>query len=259
MGGFLFDELIFGPVKSRRLGVSLGINLLPTHRKHCSFDCVYCECGWTPNREGLKIKLPGISEFTQALSSRLQELKGTALQPDSITFAGNGEPTMHPHFAAIIDETCRLRDEFAPGAKISVLSNGSMLHKQQVVAALKIIDNNLLKLDGGNEEIIRKINMPLKAFKLQQYVQQLKKFDGNLTIQSLFLRGQINGQYVDNTTEKELADWLGLIALIRPKLVMVYAIERETAADGIRKVERKMLEAIAERVNAIGIEAEIYA
>jgi wyosine [tRNA(Phe)-imidazoG37] synthetase (radical SAM superfamily) len=258
MGGFLFDELIFGPVKSRRLGVSLGINLLPTHRKHCSFNCVYCECGWTPHREGLKMNLPGLAEFSQSLSVRLQELKGTSLQPDSITFAGNGEPTMHPQFAAIIDETCRLRDEYAAGAKISVLSNGSMLHKPQVVAALNKIDNNLLKLDGGNEDIIRKINMPLKAFKLGTYVEQLKRFNGNLTIQSLFLQGTVNGELVDNTTEKEISDWLGLIAQIKPQLVMVYAIERDTAGEGILKVSRHVLDEIANRVVEIGIRAEVF-
>jgi wyosine [tRNA(Phe)-imidazoG37] synthetase (radical SAM superfamily) len=259
MGGFLFDELIFGPVKSRRLGVSLGINLLPTHSKFCSYNCIYCECGWTGNRRGLKIDLPHRDEMRQLLEERLIKLKGTDLQPDSITFAGNGEPTMHPQFAGIIDDTLYLRDTFAPEATISVLSNGSMLHKHAIVESLKKIDNNLLKLDGGNEEIIKKINMPLKAFRLKDYLEQLKQFNSRLIIQSMFIRGETKGLKVDNTTEKELADWLKAIEYVNPSKVMVYTIERDTAGSGIEKVGKPELEAIVEMVRQIGIKAEMFA
>lgn len=259
MGGFLFDELIFGPVRSRRLGVSLGINLLPTHRKFCSFNCIYCECGWTDNQDPIKMELPKQDTIKQLLENRLIELQNTDLQPNSITFAGNGEPTMHPQFAGIIDDTCRLRDAYAPEAKISVLTNGSMLHKTAVVEALKKVDNNLQKLDGGNEDIISKINMPLKAFRLHDYVEHLKQFRGNLTIQSLFLRGIINGTKVDNTTTKELNDWLKLIKQIKPERVMVYAIERDTAGDGIEKISKAELESIAAQVRAAGIDAAVFA
>jgi wyosine [tRNA(Phe)-imidazoG37] synthetase (radical SAM superfamily) len=259
MGGFLFDELIFGPVRSRRLGVSLGINLLPTHRKFCSFNCIYCECGWTDMQEAHKMKLPKQDVIKQALEKRLVEIHNTDLQPNSITFAGNGEPTMHPQFAGIIDDTCRLRDVYAPNAKISVLTNGSMLHKSTVVEALKKVDNNLLKLDGGNEDIISKINLPLKAFRLNDYVEQLKHFKGKLTIQSLFLRGVVNGKQVDNTTTKEINDWLKLIKQIKPERVMVYAIERDTAGEGIEKISKAELESIAAKVKAAGIDADVFA
>lgn len=259
MGGFLFDELIFGPVRSRRLGVSLGINLLPTHRKFCSFNCIYCECGWTDKQQAPKMELPKQHDIKHVLEKRLLELQNTDLQPNSITFAGNGEPTMHPHFAGIINDTCRLRDAYAPDAKISVLTNGSMLHKTSVIEALKKVDNNLLKLDGGNEEIISKINLPLKAFRLGEYVEQLKQFNGKLTIQSLFLRGVVNGLQVDNTSTKEINDWLKLIKQIKPERVMVYAIERDTAGDGIIKIPQAELESIAAKVRAAGIDAAVFA
>jgi wyosine [tRNA(Phe)-imidazoG37] synthetase (radical SAM superfamily) len=259
MGGFLFDDLIFGPVRSRRLGVSLGINLLPAHRKFCSFNCIYCECGWTDKPDALNMHLPQKDTVKHVLKMRLIKLRNTELQPDSITFAGNGEPTMHPEFAAIINDTCHLRDQYAPETKISVLSNGSMLHKTAVVEALKKVDNNLLKLDGGNEDIISKINLPLKAFRLEEYVQQLKQFNGNCSIQSLFLRGIVNGIQVDNTTKKEINDWLNIIKKIKPEHVMVYAIERDTAGEGIEKIPKVELETIAEKVRAAGIDAAVYA
>ncbi|PKP52354.1 MAG: radical SAM protein [Bacteroidetes bacterium HGW-Bacteroidetes-1] len=256
---FLFDDLIFGPVKSRRLGVSLGINLLPTHSKLCSFNCVYCECGWTKNRSSLKIKLPNRDDFKLLLVEKLKALKGTPLEPDSITFAGNGEPTLHPHFAEIINDTIELRNAFAPKAKISVLSNGSMLNKQSVFEALHKVDNNILKLDGGTEEVIRNINMPLKAFRLSEYIDQLKRFDGNLIIQSLFLRGTNNNKIIDNTTDFEIGAWLEKLQLIRPKSVMVYAIERDTPAANLVKISEEELEAIAQKVTAMGIDASVFA
>ncbi len=259
MGGFLFDELIFGPVRSRRLGVSLGINLLPTHKKFCSYNCIYCECGWTGNRRGLNISLPKQGEISKLLKDRLISLKGTDLQPDSITFAGNGEPTIHPDFVAIINDTCMLRDTYTPEAKISVLSNGSMLHHHEVVEALKKVDHNILKLDGGNEAIIKKINMPLKAFRLKDYIEKLKQFNGKLTIQSMFIRGEYNGEYVDNTTDSETAEWLKAIVEVKPELVMVYTIERETAANGIIKIPEDELQLIANMVKAQGFEAEVFA
>lgn len=256
---FLFDDLIFGPVRSRRLGVSLGINLLPLHRKLCSFDCLYCECGWTRNRNPLKTELPTAEELAILLGNKLNELKGTVLQPDSITFAGNGEPTLHPEFAKVISDTLSLRDRFAPTAKVSVLSNGSMLHLPEVVEALKTVDNNLLKLDGGREETIRAINMPLKAFRLHDYVRQLQLFDGNLIIQTLLLRGTYKGRTIDNTTTEEINAWIGLLQQIRPQRVMVYAIERDTPAEGLIRICKEELETVARRVQDAGIEAEVFA
>jgi wyosine [tRNA(Phe)-imidazoG37] synthetase (radical SAM superfamily) len=259
MSVFLFDELIFGPVRSRRLGVSLGINLLPTHKKICSFNCIYCECGWTHDRNLETSTLPEKDSFNSQLKGKLIALKGTDLEPDSITFAGNGEPTLHPHFAEIVSETIELRNLYAPKAKVTVLTNGSMLHKQKVFDSLQMVDYSMLKLDGGTEATIQAINMPLKAFKLDEYVKQLIRFNGKLIIQSLFLRGDHNGKHIDNTTETEVEAWLNLIKKINPGKVMVYAIERDTPASGLERVGKEELEKIAVRVRKEGIETEVFA
>lgn len=255
---FLFDELIIGPIQSRRLGKSLGVNLLPTHAKQCSFNCIYCECGWTKGGNALKMKLPTADEVIETLESRLNQLIGTDQHPDSITFAGNGEPTMHPQFAAIIDRVIVLRNQILPDAKISVLSNGSMLHKYPVIEALQRIDNNIQKLDGGNEAIIKAINMPLKAFRLKEYIEQLKRIRKNLIIQTLFLQGLLDGNYIDNTKPEEVKAWLKVIMEIQPQSVMIYSLDRDTPASGLEKIDEKKLNEIAEQVKAIGIDASVF-
>jgi wyosine [tRNA(Phe)-imidazoG37] synthetase (radical SAM superfamily) len=259
MGVFLFDEMIFGPVKSRRLGVSLGINLLPTHRKMCSFNCIYCECGWTTNKTIQARRLPTLADFELALSEKLLSLSGTDLEPDSITFAGNGEPCIHPQFAQIVEKTLALRQKFAPKAQVTVLTNGSMLHKEDVFNALLRVDNSLLKLDGGTIETISAINSPLKAFKLEDYVAQLQRFNGNLVIQTLFLRGHHKGRIIDNTTEEELKAWLDILLKVKPRMVMVYTFERDTPTSDLVKVGIDELETIANKVRGIGLEAEVFA
>ncbi|HMM11082.1 MAG TPA: radical SAM protein [Bacteroidales bacterium] len=258
MSVFLFDELIFGPVRSRRLGISLGINLLPKHSKLCTFNCIYCECGWTKNRSGLRTALPTPTEFADALTTRLSELKGTALQPQSLTFAGNGEPTMHPDFPEIIRLTLEIRDKMLPDAKVSVLSNGSMIHQQSVAQSLRMVDNNILKLDGGKERTIKAINMPLKSFKLEEYIQDLQKFNGHLIIQTLFVRGYHNGEYVDNTTEGEIEAWIDLLRQINPKFVMLYSLERDTPLENLEKVSAAELNRIADYLRQHEIDAEVY-
>jgi wyosine [tRNA(Phe)-imidazoG37] synthetase (radical SAM superfamily) len=258
MSVFLFDELIFGPVRSRRLGMSLGINLLPTHRKLCTFNCIYCECGWTKNRSSLRTHLPTVAEFSEMLQSKLTLLRGTALQPDSLTFAGNGEPTMHPDFPEIVDLTIQLRDAILPNAKVSVLSNGSMIHQPNIAAALQKVDNNILKLDGGSEDIIREINMPLKAFKLDDYLQKLAGFNGNLILQTLFVRGVHNGKIIDNTTPEHIEAWIEKVRQVNPRYVMIYSIERDTAQEGLVKVPANELEQIASHLRAHHIDAEVY-
>lgn len=258
MSVFLFDELIFGPVRSRRLGLSLGVNLLPAHRKVCTFNCIYCECGWTKNRSSLRSSLPTLNEFERELKLKLTELRGTPLQPDSITFAGNGEPTMHPDFTQIVDLTLHLRDRMLPKAVVSVLSNGSNLHRPEIASALRKVDNNILKLDGGNEAIIRAINMPLKAFKLDDYIGRLSEFNGNLILQTLFLRGWHKGVYIDNTTPDQVHDWLEKVQKIHPRYVMVYTIERDTALEGLTKVPTEELETIAGLLRSQHIQAEVF-
>ena len=174
MATFLFDKIVFGPVKSRRLGVSLGINLLPIHRKVCNFDCVYCECGLNMTGTSVDEKLPTREMVSTALRQKLEEMKTKGEAPDVITFAGNGEPTIHPQFAGIIDDTIALRNTYFPSAKISVLSNSTMLHKQDVVEALLKSDQRILKLDSGLESSINQINQPVKAVSVVKLIEQFQ-------------------------------------------------------------------------------------
>ncbi len=191
MAGFLFDNIVFGPVYSRRLGVSLGINLLPNNSKYCNFNCIYCECGWTEIKKGEKIILPNREELTTRLTNKLKNLKGTVNEPDTITFAGNGEPTIHPDFAGIIDDTIAIRDKFAPKAKISVLSNASMLHKPKVVKALKKIELNIQKLDSGIENTFNLINQTAKGLSFEKIVNGLLAFEGNTNHSNAVFTGRI--------------------------------------------------------------------
>ncbi len=258
MAGFLFDDLIFGPVYSRRLGVSLGINLLPVNNKYCNFNCVYCECGWTDNNNGIKIVLPKRANFKIQLKNRLKELQGTVNEPDAITFAGNGEPTIHPDFAGIIDDTIEARNKYAPEAAISILSNASMLHKPSVVEALKKVDKNIQKLDSGIESTFRTINQASGGLTLDKIIQNLISFDGKLIIQTLFVRGEYNGKIFDNTTDEEIEAWLKVLAKINPEYVMIYPIDRGTPAKNIEKIPEDELNAIAERVEGLGIGTKVY-
>ncbi len=257
MSGILFDELIFGPVRSRRLGISLGINLLPTSNKYCNFNCIYCECGWTDNKS-TKLVLPKRTDFKRLLSEKLQALQHTPNEPDAITFAGNGEPTTHPEFAGIIDDTLEARDLYAPKAAVTVLSNASMLHKKKIRDALVKVDKNIQKLDAGTEIMFQRINQPLGNLTLEKIVENLLLIKENLTIQTLFLRGENDGQNIDNTSPEEISAWLKLINKIRPAEVMLYSIERETPAAGVEKIARKKLELIASQVQALGVKAVVF-
>ena len=255
----LFNDLVFGPLKSRRLGISLGVNLMPKAGKICSFDCIYCECGWNNAERDAHLIRPTKEAIEGALEQKLKELEGTAIEPESITFSGNGEPTLHPQFAEIVDIVIRLRDLYCPKAVISVLTNGTMIGNEKVFNALNKIENNIVKLDGGTQKCIEAINLPNFKFDLEKYICQLKRFNGNLTIQTLFLRGEHNGKTIDNTTETEVNQWIEHLKTIRPKRVMMYVIERETPEENLEKISKTELEAIAEKVKSIGIETEIYA
>lgn len=257
--GILFNDLVFGPLKSRRLGISLGVNLMPKAGKICSFDCIYCECGWNNAERDAHLIRPTKEAIEGALEQRLKELKGTTIEPESITFSGNGEPTLHPQFAEIVDIVIRLRELYCPKAVISVLTNGTMIGNEKVFNALNKIENNIVKLDGGTKECIEAINLPNFKFDLEKYISQLKRFNGNLTIQTLFLRGEHNGKNIDNTTENEVNQWIEYLKIIRPKRVMMYVIERATPEENLEKISKTELEAIAEKVKSIGIETEIYA
>lgn len=258
MPGILFDEIVFGPVKSRRFGVSLGINLMPLEGKLCSFNCVYCECGLTDERKKEKLKLFSASEINDSLQSRFEALKSGGLDPDNITFAGNGEPTLHPEFETLIDNTIRLRDRFFPKAMITVLSNATRLDRANVKRALLRIDNNVLKLDAGTNATFQAINRPTQLITLEKVVEELKNFGGKLTIQTMLIRGDVEGHQVDNTTEEELSLWLKHIQEINPKLVMLYPIDRQTPYRTLEKVPEPEFIALAARVDALGIKAEVF-
>jgi len=257
MAGFLFDKLVFGPVYSRRLGVSLGINLLPVDNKYCNFNCIYCECGWTENA-GAQIRLPKREDLKKQLEKKLREIRGTVNEPDAITFAGNGEPTIHPEFAGIIDDTIELRNRWAPTAAISILSNASLLHKPKIREALKKTDKNIQKLDTGIEETFQLLNQPVGNLTLEKIIDNLLSFEGKLILQTLFVRGNHNGEFIDNTTPTEIEAWLKIVKKVNPEYVMLYPIERGTPAKGLEKIPESELKAIAEQVEAAGVRTEVY-
>ena len=258
MATFLFDKIIFGPVKSRRLGVSLGINLLPVKRKICNFNCIYCECGWTKNIEEAVNKLPGREEVYLALDMKLSEMKEKGQIPDVITYAGNGEPTLHPAFPGIIDDSIILRNKYFPNTRIAVLSNATTITKPKIKEALLKVDQNILKLDSALDSTIQIHNQPRVNIKASELIENLAGFNGKVIIQTLFLRGTHNGKVVDNTTQEEIGAWLKAIERINPSEVMIYTISRDTPEGAaLIKVSLIELKGIATLVNSIGIRTTV--
>jgi len=257
MATFLFNEIIFGPVTSRRLGNSLGVNLLPIAKKVCNFNCLYCECGLTEVISGKNASLPGRKEVQTKLEETLKAFHEKKKGTDTITFAGNGEPTLHPFFAQIIDDTIELREKYCPATKIAVLSNATGIGKKDIHKALQKIDYNILKLDSANEETIRKINCPAGDFSLELLLKQLHRFKNNLTIQTLFVKGSFKGYSFDNSSDEELEGWLHVIKDLNPELVMVYTIARDTPIRTIQKISEQKLNAIATKVRDLGIPVTI--
>lgn len=254
----LFDSILYGPIHSRRLGISLGINLMPTTHKLCTFDCVYCECGWnTPVSHPV---LPDVEEYEHALERKLQALLQEGVTPDVITFSGNGEPTLHPRFADIMRITVRLRNHYFPTAKISVLSNSTQLGREDVVEALKLADNRILKLDSGIDETMRHIDQPVnKALTVAQIVEWLRPFDGDFILQTCFLRGQHRGQVIDNTTPEELSAWYQMVEQLHPQQVMIYVIDRQTPCPTLEKISREEMERIAAPLRERGYSVSVSA
>lgn len=248
----LYNDIIFGPVRSRRLGLSLGVNLLPTESKLCSFDCIYCECGWNGDHPGSR-RFNRREEVAHRLEEVLRQMAKEGEVPDVITFAGNGEPTMHPDFEAVIDDVIALRDRLCPKAKVSVLSNATQLHREGVCRALKRVDNNILKLDSAFDKTVKLMNLPQGNYSVERIVEQLAAFEGQMILQTMFLRGSFRGERIDNTTEEEVSAWLRLVERIRPSKVMVYSLDRDTPCPTLEKVSREELQAIARRVEALGI------
>jgi wyosine [tRNA(Phe)-imidazoG37] synthetase (radical SAM superfamily) len=258
MPGFLFEDVIFGPVRSRRLGLSLGINLLPLHRKYCSFNCIYCECGWTKLKEDHPPEFPTRVEVATYLEERLRQLSEQQYLPGSLTYAGNGEPTIHPEFAVIVEDTIRLRDLYVPDSQVSVLSNASMTGDPAVFDALLKLDLNIQKLDAGYAQMFNLINNPVMPVNFDMLIENLARFRGRVIIQSMFLRGVYRNKPVDNTTAPEVERWLEHLAFIKPSMVMIYSIARATPAQQLERIGDEELGRIAEQVRALGINAEIY-
>jgi len=258
MATFLFDEIIFGPVKSRRLGVSLGINLLPTKKKICNFNCIYCECGWTGDIEKAVSHLPRRDDVYKALDLKLSELKEMNQTPDVITYAGNGEPTLHPDFPGIIDDSIVLRDKYFPEAKIAVLSNATTIKTPLIKNALLKVDKNILKLDSAFDTTIQLHNQPRVNINVEELITNLRGFKGKLIIQTLFLRGIYKGKEINNTTPVEIKAWLKAIKKIRPSEVMIYTISRDTPGGSqLFKVAVKELKGIAVMVEKMGIKTQV--
>jgi wyosine [tRNA(Phe)-imidazoG37] synthetase (radical SAM superfamily) len=258
MSTIIYPSPIFGPVHSRRLGISLGINLLPADGKVCSFDCIYCECGFNADHRPT-LPLPTREEVVVKLEEKLRQMVAEGQLPDVLTFAGNGEPTCHPHFAEIIGDTIRLRDQYCPKAKVSVLSNATMIHRKEVHDALMLVDNNILKLDTVDPLYINKVDRPNGAYDVNTTIERMKAFNGHLIIQTMFMRGEKVGrrkgdvESVDNTGEEYVAPWLEAVKEIAPQQVMIYTIDRETPTQGLLKATHEQLDTIRDRVIAAGI------
>ncbi|HEY9123788.1 MAG TPA: radical SAM protein [Bacteroidales bacterium] len=256
MPTFLFDKIIFGPVKSRRLGHSLGVNLLPTDAKVCNFNCIYCECGL--NTKGKKdLYLPTVGEISNLLQRRLNEMKSKGEPVDTITFAGNGEPTMHPQFEEVIDAVITVRNNIFPQVKIAVLSNSLLLHKQSVLNALKKADLNIMKLDSAINRTFQILNQPQLPITANDVIENLKKFNGKLVVQTMFVKGSFNGQAFDNTTDTEIIAWTDALKSISPELVMIYTIARDTPVETIEKISGKQLKAIASTIEKAGLRVSV--
>ena len=252
MSTVIYPSPIFGPVHSRRLGVSLGINLMPADGKICTFDCIYCECGFNADRRPA-LPRPTRDEVREALTLRLEQMRREGPAPDVLTFAGNGEPTAHPEFAAIVDDVIALRDRFFPSARISVLSNATRAHLPEVKKALLRVDNNILKLDTVDPDYIRRVNRPVGAYDVHRVVETLAGYDGRLIVQTMFMRGSDAEGSVDNTSDRYVLPWLDAVRTIRPQAVMIYTIDRETPDHDLLKATHDDLDRIAALVQAAGI------
>lgn len=247
-----FEDIVFGPIQSRRLGASLGVNLLPAHGKICNFDCVYCECGWNKDGRDDK-KLPGYEEVSNALESRLKQLSENGTIVDTITFSGNGEPTMNPDFPQIIDKTLQLRDKFYPHAKVSVLSNATLIAREAVFQALCKVDNPIMKIDASSDQLIGKINKPAGSYNLDDIVEGLKRFDGNFILQTMFLRSEDFDTVADGALER----WMDLVRELRPREVMVYTIDRETPQSNLQKYSVEQMQEMVRPLVEEGFKVQV--
>lgn len=254
-----FHSTIYGPIHSRRLGMSLGINLMPNDGKICSFDCLYCEAGFNAQGPG-KDGVPTREAVKRQLKRKFEEMKAAGQTLDVITFSGNGEPTLHPEFSKVVEDVMRLRTQYYPEAKVSVLSNSTMAGKPAIAKALLKVDNNILKLDSALPRTFRLINRPVSPNILPEgVIADLKKFSGQCIVQTIMVRGEFEGQHFDNTTDEELDALLNAYRQIEPREVMLYSIDRKTPAENLEKVSKEELERIAKRFRDAGIKVQVNA
>ena len=252
----LFDQVIFGPIHSRRLGLSLGVNLLPIDAKICSFNCLYCECGF--NTTIKEFSFPNREQVSEILATKLIQMVAANEIPDVITFSGNGEPTLHPDFEGIIDDTLALRNQLCPSAKVSVLSNSTRIHKPNIFRALLKVDNNILKFDSAIDRTMKLIDQPVgKHINVNWLIEELKRFEGKLIIQTMFIRGEYDGEVFDNTTEEEVEAWIKALEIIKPKQIMIYSLDREAPVSNLQKVSVAELNIIAERLKEVGFDVSV--
>lgn len=256
MSTVIYPSPIFGPVQSRRLGVSLGINLLPGDGKVCSFDCIYCECGYNSGHRAHQ-KLPAKEAVLEALEERLKDMQQNGPKPDVLTFAGNGEPTVHPDFPAIADGVAALRDAYFPDAKISVLTNATRISDEKVREALLRIDNPILKLDTVDAVYISKVDRPVGHYDVEEQLRWMEEMGEHIIIQSIFMEGEHEGEYVGNCTPELVNPWLEAIRRINPRQVMIYTIDRETPSPCLQKATREQLDDIARKVEEMGISVSV--
>ncbi|MDY6289073.1 MAG: radical SAM protein [Bacteroidales bacterium] len=237
------EETVFGPIFSRRLGSSLGINLLPEKGKICNFDCIYCECGW--NRDGRDdTVLPTAAKVRTDLERMLLKLSAESTPVDSITFSGDGEPTLNPEFPQIIDDTLRLRDRHYPRAKVSVLSNATRVHLPEVFDALRRVDNPIMKIDAPTNELIAKINIPAPGYDIARVVDALRRFEGDFVLQTCMLRSPD----FDSSSPDVILPLLDIVRRLRPREWMVYTIDRPTPMQGLQKFSPQEMKSLAQPI-----------
>ena len=252
VSAMLREETVFGPIHSRRLGSSLGINLLPVNGKICSFDCIYCECGW--NRDGKDDKrLPSAAEVRSALQDKLSALMLEGVRIDSITFSGDGEPTLNPEFPRIIEDTLRLRDVFYPDAKVSVLSNATRVHVPEVFEALRKVDNPIMKIDAPTDELVRLIDNPAPGYSLARTIEALRRFEGDFVLQTMFLRSPD----FDSSSPEVLDGWKAIVRDLRPRKIMVYNIDRPTPMQGLEKFSVELMRSLVSDLIEEGFNIDI--
>lgn len=247
-----FDDIVFGPIHSRRLGSSLGVNILPSKGKLCNFDCIYCECGW--NKDGAQDRtLPSLDDIRAALTEKVSSLAAEGIPVDSITFSGNGEPTVHPDFPAVVDIVLELRDRYYPAALVSVLSNATMIGRENVREALKKIDNPILKIDASNDALIAAINKPVGTYRLDDIITWLKDFNGDFVLQTMFLRSPD----FDLSEPEQIKAWMDIVREVSPREIMVYTIDRETPDKSLGKYSVEEMEALTAPLVKEGFKVQV--